>query len=57
MPVSPDLLEVLACPKCKGELTAVAEPEGFGCPACNLLFVVEDDIPNFLIEEARPWQG
>ena len=57
MPVSPDLLEVLACPKCKGELTAVEEPEGFGCPACRLLYVVEDDIPNFLIDEARPWKG
>jgi hypothetical protein len=57
MPVSPDLLEVLACPKCKGELKQVAEPEGFGCPACHLLYVVEDDIPNFLIEEARSWQG
>ncbi|MFO8071929.1 MAG: Trm112 family protein [Polyangia bacterium] len=56
MPVSPELLEILACPKCKGELEQVEDPEGFGCPNCNLLFKTEDDIPNFLVEEAETWK-
>ena len=54
MPINKELFEILACPKCKGPLDSVEEPEGFACPACNLLYKVEDDIPNFLIEEATP---
>jgi hypothetical protein len=56
MPLSPEVIEMLACPKCKGPLEQTTEPEGFGCKACNLLYKTEDDIPNFLIEEAVPWQ-
>ncbi len=56
MALSPDLVEILACPKCKGPLEQVVEPEGFGCAACHLLYKTEDEIPNFLIEEAVPWK-
>jgi hypothetical protein len=55
MPVDPKLIELLACPKCKGPLThREPSPEGFACAACQLFYAVEDDIPNFLVEEARP---
>jgi uncharacterized protein YbaR (Trm112 family) len=56
MPVNPDLLDILACPKCKGKLEQIPKPEGFGCEACNLLFKTEDQIPNFLVEEAVAWK-
>lgn len=56
MPISQELIEILACPKCKGKLEKIDTPEGFGCPACNLLYKVEDGIPNFLIDEASPWK-
>lgn len=56
MPISKELIEILACPKCKGPLDKTEEPEGFACPPCNLLYKVEDDIPNFLIEEATEWK-
>ena len=56
MSVDKELLEVLACPKCKGSLDQVKDPEGFSCTKCNLLYKVEDDIPNFLIEEAVPFK-
>ncbi|MBN2343126.1 MAG: Trm112 family protein [Deltaproteobacteria bacterium] len=55
MPVNNSLIEVLACPKCKGKLEQTVSPEGFGCRTCALLYKTEDDIPNFLIEEALPW--
>jgi uncharacterized protein YbaR (Trm112 family) len=57
MPLSwPDeLMAILACPKCKGELDRLAEPDGFGCRACGLFYPVGDGIPNFLVEEAIPW--
>jgi uncharacterized protein len=51
------LMDILACPQCKGPLDVVESPEGFGCSTCNLLYKTEDDIPNFLIEEAVPWKA
>ncbi|MCP4601825.1 MAG: Trm112 family protein [Proteobacteria bacterium] len=56
MPISQELIDILACPKCKGSLEQIEEPEGFACKGCNLLYKVEDDIPNFLIDEAVPWK-
>ena len=44
------------CPQCKGPLTVVDNPAGFGCEACNLLYKTEDEIPNFLIDEAVTWR-
>jgi uncharacterized protein YbaR (Trm112 family) len=57
MPIDPTLLEFVACPKCKGELVVRESPEGFACKTCKLFYPVEDDIPNFLIDEARPLEG
>ncbi len=54
MPVRTDLLEILVCPKCKGTLDPIPEPDGLGCKECKLVFKIEDEIPNFLIEEAVP---
>ncbi|MDX2206597.1 MAG: Trm112 family protein [Gemmatimonadales bacterium] len=54
MPPSPDLLELLVCPQCKGDLEYRTEPEGLICHACRLVYAVEDDIPIMLIDEARP---
>lgn len=53
MTVDPKLLEILACPKCKGALVyREDDPEGFACNECALFYRVEDTIPNFLIDEA-----
>jgi len=56
MTVDPALLEILACPQCKGPLEYSDTPtdESFRCPVCRLRFRVEDGIPNFLIDEAEP---
>jgi len=53
MEFSPDLLEILACPRCKGKVHLDESAGGFQCEACQLLYPVEDGIPNFLPEEAR----
>lgn len=50
MALAPELVSLLACPKCKGPLAHGTE--GFTCDACRLLFKVEDDIPNFLLSDA-----
>lgn len=49
------LLEILVCPQCKGELEHQQEPEEeLICHACRLRYQVRDEIPVMLIDEARP---
>jgi uncharacterized protein YbaR (Trm112 family) len=56
MSLAPDLLDILVCPKCKGPLEhRLAPAEALACPACRLLFAVEDDIPIMLIDEAQSY--
>jgi uncharacterized protein YbaR (Trm112 family) len=56
MSLSPDLLKILACPKCKGDLEYRTEPsEQLVCQKCRLIYAVEDDIPVMLIDEATPF--
>lgn len=53
MAVAAELLEILVCPKCKGDLEHRAAPqEELRCHACRLAYRVEDDIPIMLIDEA-----
>jgi uncharacterized protein YbaR (Trm112 family) len=54
MPLSPELKEILACPKCKGELAFFEEEREIRCERCRLAYRIEDDIPVMLVEEARP---
>ena len=54
MTLSPQLLAILVCPKCKGELEYRAEEPSLVCPACRLRYAVRDDIPIMLIDEATP---
>ncbi len=46
------LLEILACPQCKGDLECTGEK--LICHACALAYPIRDDIPIMLIEEAEP---
>ncbi len=54
MGLSAELLEVLACPKCKGDLEYRESEQALVCHACRLRYRIEDDIPVMLIEEAAP---
>jgi len=47
------LLDVLACPKCKGDLEYRKEENQLICNKCRLRFRIEDDIPIMLIDEAE----
>ena len=55
MPSHPDLIELLVCPKCHGQLKRNVEPEGLACEACQLFYAFEDGLPNMLIDEAKRW--
>lgn len=54
MPLDKELLDLLACPKCKGDLKLTDKEDGLVCAACRLMYEIKDGIPVMLIEEAIP---
>jgi uncharacterized protein YbaR (Trm112 family) len=52
MTISKDLLDILACPKCKGDIKLTEKEDGLICDKCKLLYPIRDDIPVMLIDEA-----
>jgi uncharacterized protein YbaR (Trm112 family) len=54
MAISQELLDILACPKCKGEIYLNETKNGLICDSCKLLYEIQDDIPIMLIDEAKP---
>ncbi len=54
MAISKELLEILACPQCKGEIRLNKQGDGLICDQCRLLYEIKDDIPIMLVEEAKP---
>lgn len=51
--ISKELLEILACPKCKGPVRLTENGDGLVCETCRLLYEIRDDIPVMLIDEAK----
>ena len=54
MPLSIDLLEILACPQCKAPVRYHEPARTICCDQCQLAYPVRDDIPVMLVDEARP---
>ncbi len=54
MTLDPALLEILACPVCRGALAVVGEQEGLCCASCAKVYPIDDEIPVMLAEEAVP---
>ena len=57
MSLDPKLLEIIACPKCKGGLELKTDESALVCKACRLAYSVVDDIPNLIVEDAQPLKG
>lgn len=55
MTLDPQLLEILVCPECRGDLEYDEEAGVLRCPACRLEYRIEDDIPILLIDEAESY--
>ncbi len=49
-----ELLDILACPQCKGPVELNAEQNGIICRTCQLRYEIRNDIPIMLIDEAKP---
>jgi hypothetical protein len=54
MAVNKELLDILVCPKCKGELQLNNAQNALICNHCKLMYEIKDDIPIMLIDEAKP---
>lgn len=52
MPLTKELLEILACPKCKGDVYLNEKDNGLVCNKCNVMYPINDDIPIMLIDAA-----
>jgi len=52
MKIDEELLEILACPKCKGGVSVTPEGDGVVCEECSLEYPVRDGIPVMLVDEA-----
>lgn len=50
--INKELLEILACPQCKGPIKLQEDEKGILCEKCCLLYEVIDDIPVMLIDKA-----
>jgi hypothetical protein len=47
-----ELLKILCCPKCKGDLTYEEEKQTLTCTKCGKVYAVKNDIPVMLVDDA-----
>ena len=52
MALDPRLLEILACPLDKTEVSLTPDGTGLVCRSCRRRYPIVDDIPIMLVEEA-----
>lgn len=54
MPISPELLEILRCPKCKSMVHIDEAQTSLTCEnaECRLVYPIRDEIPVMLVDEA-----
>ena len=57
MAISKELLDILAFPKCKGDIHLNESCDGLICDTCKLKYPVKDDIPVMLVDEAEKVEG
>ena len=55
MAVHPDLLDLIRCPKCLGRLHE--RGDRLCCEPCRVFYPVVDEIPQLLVDEARPLEA
>jgi uncharacterized protein len=55
--IDKELLEILACPKCKTKIKLEGEKLLCTNPQCGLRYPIRDGIPVMLIDEAENPQG
>ncbi len=51
--ISKELLEILACPVCKGDVKLIEEESKLVCEKCKIDYPIVDGIPHMLPPEDR----
>lgn len=51
-----DLLDIVACPACKGRLSWSPNKSHLLCRQCQVMFPVREGIPVLLLDEAEPFE-
>ncbi|WP_319763148.1 Trm112 family protein [Maridesulfovibrio sp.] len=54
MTLNKELIDILVCPKCKGELNLLEGETGLECENCKVVYPVKDEIPIMLADDAVP---
>ena len=54
MTIHTELLALLVCPGCRGELEHQEDESRLVCQRCRLAYPVRGDIPVLLVDEATP---
>lgn len=52
MALNKELLNILVCPECKGDLELTQAEDGLICRACAVVYPIRDEIPIMLVDEA-----
>ena len=52
MAISKELLEMMACPKCKGDVFLNDSNDGIVCEKCKSLYEISGDVPIMIIDRA-----
>ncbi len=52
MVIDTELLEILACPKCKEDVKITTDEKALKCVKCHRVYQIKDGIPVMLIDEA-----
>ena len=53
MVLEEELIKILLCPRCKGNVHPNAAGDGIICDNCRLLYEIRDGIPIMLTDEAK----
>jgi uncharacterized protein len=48
-----DLLDILCCPKCKGDLAYAPEQNTLTCKKCGKVYQIKNDIPIMLLDDEQ----
>lgn len=51
--VKKELLDILCCPKCKGDLLYEQEKGTLTCKKCRTVYPVKNDIPVMLVDNGK----
>lgn len=52
MAINQQLLDILACPVCKGDIKMTRDEKGLKCMKCSRVYPIKEGIPVMLSDEA-----